>query len=244
MPNYKNPPIQEALIDFRFSLAVKDGVPAIEGYAASLAEAFPEKTLKRSMQVQFSQETGEVQQRNAVEGVVLKNAKTNKVLQLDKSGMTFSRLSGYDGWDSFLAEAVAAIEGYSALYPQEALVSRLGVRYINSIKLPLTKSVQLSEHFNTLPILSPKLADLPKELFMRTVFPGKECTCIVTMATDPKTSTATSLAIIFDIDVFIEGPEMAVTDIDSITSKLTTLRDAKNNIFEESLTQATKDLFK
>ena len=79
------------------------------------------------------------------------------ILQMGKYGFTFSRIHPYETWDSFFGEASRTWRLYAnRVQPED--VSRIGIRYINRIFMPIPKEREdLQKYLTTCPVLPPRV---------------------------------------------------------------------------------------
>ena len=139
MPNYKNPPIQEAVCEFTF--APLQGNPGWD------------LTLPGKLQLDLPEYSGQSRQQH-VQTIVASDNKPEMTLQqslfrihlpTDKGDALLSLghnilgivcLRPYEGWKKFQPRIVRALEGYIKRTNQSS-VTRIGVRYINRIVTPI-----------------------------------------------------------------------------------------------------------
>jgi uncharacterized protein (TIGR04255 family) len=124
---------------------------------------------------------------------------------------------------------------------QPASVTRLALRYINRIRLPLPIK-DFRDYILTVPEIAPGLPQRPAGFFARIVLPFQdhECLAIVTETIEP--SERDALPWILDIDAYTERPFTAESN--EIWLTFEKLRDAKNEVFFRSLTEKAKELFR
>jgi len=158
----------------------------------------------------------------------------SEVVQLRRNGLTHSILKNYPGWEVLRDVARDAWQGFLAV-SGPVNVSRLAVRYINAINIPL--GADYDEYLTTGPRV-PKLAPPMVASFMQRVvvpFEQDSATAIITQALEMPTSA------VLDIDVFTEcSLEGASADI---WSRLETLRNIADRIFFSSLTEKVIESF-
>jgi uncharacterized protein (TIGR04255 family) len=82
-----------------------------------------------------------------------------QIFQARLDGFAFSRLAPYDCWESFRDEGRRLWEIYRTV-AQPEVVTRIGVRYINRLDLPL-QNLDFKHYLRTVPEVSP---DLPQGL--------------------------------------------------------------------------------
>jgi uncharacterized protein (TIGR04255 family) len=164
------------------------------------------------------------------------------VFQIRKNGLSMSRLRPYEHWTSLLAEFKIAWDAFG-LKEGERLLTRIAVRYINEITLPIAEKVELDEFLT----YGPKIPRSPP-LFLNSFFSRNEITdpvrdkmVIVNQALvrDAITTNGTLQVtrLLLDIDTFT--PAIANSkrfEATSLEPQLESLREVKNEIFYEHTT--------
>ena len=233
-------PIREAVIDIRVTPAVT--FESIEGLRAQLKERFPNaQNMSRRM---FGFEFGESEfKTSSVDkgplGVRLTSEDGKHIVQLRVDGFTFSRLPQYLAWEQMRAEAVAVWKYYlESTRPEK--VTRTAVRYINVMNLPLPIT-DFKEYMTAPPEVPAALPQAVASFLSRVVIvdTASGTAAIVTQALE--TALGDKAPVVLDIDAFKEF-EVA-GDSDSVWGTLEILRDFKNRIFFESITEKTAELF-
>ncbi len=239
--NLANPPIQEALIDFRVRLrsSSKDDFAKL---SAVLSDRYQEGKEILLFNATFNLKDGQASsdhQSNFV-GFRFESKANNFVFQAQSEGFTLSKLKPYRDWIELLAEAKRVWAIYRELL-NPLSVERIACRYINRFEAD-SNVFDFSDYF-TAPPEVPKI--LPQGvsrylLQLEVPAPNADATVVVTQALEGVTSAPA--AFVLDIDVFkVKSYEM---QDEAWWDDLEQLRDLKNQFFFESLTKKTKDMFK
>ena len=234
--HYNSPPIQEALIDIKvvykeFELSI------VEQYFEKIKDQLPNKVARNAVTFNISEQGG--QSESLVDGYMFQSADGNKVLQITQEGFTFSLLNEYSTWELFHEESKKFWKSY--LETLDVIrITRVGVRYVNKLTLP-PEIEKLPEYVNVQFI--PALDVTPNEIFTRYVLPSGDNTCIVTQATSPNLVTDDGRGYIIDIDVF-NNTAIEIEDVEKLDGELNALREIKNSVFENSITDKTRGLIK
>lgn len=244
MGNYLNPPITESLFDFQVEPNASITSEKLEELANQIAESYPEKKPRRRFESRFEFKEGQSGQAQTVdlgiEGYLCWNADKTQALQFRLNGYSFSRLKPYKGWDIAYPEAIKYWEKYLNL-AKPISVRRLGVRFINTINIP-AKKFDLDNYF-LLPPQTPKIQGIDIKNFLTQVTfqipeQGIQVTLIQTIG---QSQDPTSTPIILDIEL---GMDIQQTlEKISVEKIFTDLRKAKNDIFENCITDQTRELF-
>ena len=160
--------------------------------------------------------------------------------RLDAFG--FSRLKPYVSWKDFCGHARALWAHYVKVARADR-VTRVGLRYINRIELPLLLD-DFKDYILTKPDIAPGLpravATYALQMVLRDVQPGIGVT--INQGLDPGGATTETLPLIFDIDAFT-NVDLAAGD-DEVWKLVERLRMVKNEVFFKSLTEKAKELFR
>ena len=237
-------PILEALIDLRVEprpdLEPQD-LKALHEVLGT--DAFPEATKQSAFTaaVQFEEDSPPVSVSAKDVGYLFRGADQPHAVQAQREGFAFSQLPPYVDWEELATQAKLRWGQYlKAARPKR--VTRMAVRYINRIELPLPL-VDFREWIPKFPDIPAPLPQAIAEMVLRMVVPvpSKEATAIVTLALEPWSEGKTHAGVIFDIDVFRVAS--VPTEGDDVWNALESLREIKNDFFFEYLTPKTLELF-
>jgi uncharacterized protein (TIGR04255 family) len=171
-------------------------------------------------------------------GFLFASDDNRQVVQARLDGFAFSRLKPYVSWESLRDEARTLWERYRELANPEA-ITRVALRYINRIELPLPFS-DFKDYILTFPDIAPGLPQGLSYFLTRLVMPRAdiEATAIINETMEQPTER---VPLIFDIDVFRIG----AFDVggDEYWRYFEQLRNFKNEIFFRSMTDKAKELF-
>ena len=153
----------------------------------------------------------------------------SEVVQLRRNGMTYSILKNYRGWH-ILSEAARHTWREFLAAAGTVNVSRLAVRYINAISIPL--GADYDEYLTTGPRVPKSIPPIVTSFMQRVLVPFEQhaATAIITQTLEMPAPTA-----ILDIDVFTEC-SLEGTSAD-IWSRLEKLRGIADKVFFSSLTE-------
>lgn len=242
---FPNAPIKEALIDIRVSLPKTVGGETLESLHNHIRDLYPNKKERRiwegSLQLSPDQPILSASKDRGVNGFLFISENKNRIVQFKKDGFTYHCLRPYTTWDEMRSEA-SRLWNYFWGETKPTLITRLSVRYINVIEIPLMK-FDLDEFFNAPPSIPSELPQVMENFLTRYTlnFSEENAKSIVTLST-PGNIFPDKSQIYFDIDVFrdieIHPP------FDGLWEKFEELRNIKNTIFFKSITEKTKDLFR
>jgi uncharacterized protein (TIGR04255 family) len=242
---FQNAPIIEALLDVRVELPQEVDLKKLEAFHGFVKERFPEKQERKFIKAEFklSPEIASTSFPASSEtiGYLFRSPNEKKIVQARLDGFTFNKLKPYERWELLRSEATKLWD----LYLQVAnplRITRIALRYINRIDVPLPLK-DFKEYILTTPEIAPNLPQALSHFFMRLVIPNPEIqatAAIIETMENPIDNQRLSL--ILDIDVWRETiyepnrPEM--------WNDFEQLRTFKNDIFFNSITEKTKELFR
>lgn len=241
---FKNAPITEALLDIRVNLPPECKLDRLSTIYDVVKDAYPNRRERLAWQggLQLRPNSPpELQEvRSGPDGYLFSSPDGTQLVQARLDGFTFNRLKPYDRWETFVAEAKKLWEIYSSVsHPTD--VTRLAVRYLNRIEIPLPLR-DFKDYILTFPEIAPGVPQGLADFLMRLTIPIPEISAmaIVSVAMEPGT-TGDRLPIIFDIDVFRQ--ESFGVDGANIWEIFESLHQLKNQIFFKSITERAKKLF-
>lgn len=248
LPTLRNPPIVEAVLDIECDFE--------SGFALTKIEAASRDALRSTypkLQTQFLQEfklearadgTASAEQplNSTIQAFQFRDASERQIVQFRTGGYSFNRLTPYSSFDDYIFE-IRRTWGIYLDIARPVQVRGVQLRYINRIHLPLIDgSVDLDEYFKN----GPKLPDDMGLTFAgflqqnQAIEPntGFLVNTVLT-AQDVKES---KLSVIFDNSV--KSPKtLDVSDWASIELSLQSLRNLKNRVFINTLTEKCLHLF-
>lgn len=243
---FPNAPITEALLDIRVKLPLQTDLAKLAAFHDTIKQRYPAKQervswrghieIKASPVAQVSQSAA-----GGPDGYLFTSVDGRQVVQARLDGFTFSRLKPYDKWEALRDEARELWQHYVRIASPET-VTRVALRYINRIEIPLPMR-DFKDYILTTPEIAPDLPQGLDSFFMRLVIPDPkaQAVAIVTETVEPVDESSNRLPLIFDIDVF----RMAAFNVQDKTlwETLDQLHDLKNDIFFKSITLKAKELF-
>lgn len=241
---FPNAPIVEAVIDLRVQLPENFEPAVLNSYHDLIKEHYPEKKIQRFIKSGIKITDGmdgQVDTTTGIKGIQFNSKEEKKVVQVQIDGFTFSKLKPYERWDVFVAEGKELWNKYKVL-TKTLKVVRLALRYINRIDAPLPFG-DFNEYILTNPQIAPNLPQSVSNFFMRLEIPNNsiDAIAIITQTIDLNTVNNFKVPLILDIDV-VHNCEHDPED-EKIWDIFETLRVFKNDIFFNSITEKTKELF-
>lgn len=241
--HYPKAPITEALIDLRVELPQGTVVGDLERVQNGLENAYPTKKdrIHAEFQGQIGKEGAAAVARSKHDGYVFTSQDEKQVFQARLDGFTISRLAPYESWQPFRDEAQRLWDVYRSI-AKPTKVTRLAVRYINRLDLPLPVA-DLKDYLRTVPEVSPALPQNLAGYFMQLRIPQEDIKSLLVVSQaiiEPARPGVASVALDNDILRVDEIP----ADEDGIWEFFEVLRRRKNEVFEASITDQARELFK
>jgi uncharacterized protein (TIGR04255 family) len=241
---FKNAPITEAILDIRATLPRDTKLESLLNVYDAVKESYPNKRERLAFQGQFQFRPNILPELREVtggpDGYLFSSADGKRTIQARLDGFTFNQLKPYDRWETFREQGRKLWEIYLSL-SKPGEVTRVALRYINRIEIPLPMN-DFKDYIITTPEIAPGIPQGLASFLMRLVIPVDklQAVAIITEYMEPA-SPSNVLPLILDIDVFRQGSfdvhSAAIWDI------FENLHDLKNDIFFRSITEKAKQLF-
>lgn len=238
-----NAPIREALLDIRVDLPAEFSAAAFKDLREAVGATYPKMTegsrLEANLQFdaagKFTAESADM----GLHAVVFVSGDEKTVAQFRTDGFTLNKLRPYTEWNSIFPEAMRLWSIFSQVATPTS-VARIGLRYINEFQLP-GGVPSLGRYLHSVPGLSPGAPGRAKG-FLTRVISDDELARVGSVVTYSVNELSPSQSqVIFDVDVGCSA--VGGTAVAALTPLFATLRERKNAIFFESLTEETLALF-
>lgn len=241
---FPNTPITEAILDIRAELPKEVDLEKLATFQDAIIERYPEKQERVAFEAGFQlKPEGPTALPTSAQsiGYLFRSSVENKIVQVRKDGFTFNKLRPYEDWEQFKSEAIKLWDLYFQL-AKPVKITRIALRYINRIELPLPFD-DFKEYILTTPEIAPSLPQALEHFFMQLIIPNPEiqAKAIITQTMEKPTENQI-LPLIFDIDVYREVNYGG--NLQEMWVEFEKLRAYKDDIFFNNLTDKTKELFK
>lgn len=209
---YRNPPIQEAVCEFRLKPDSKWDITVPGLIYEKLRKKFPNKKKRTIRGIQTIQTPKGEQHQISTDERILFLAKDKKsFVQIGSSVLSINCLNPYPGWDSFKPKIKGGFDALTTVVEVQELQG-VGLRYINRIEIP-GKRVELEDYFQFRPLLG---QDVPQEMEKFIVgcelLPnGKSDICRVQL-TDARPQKPDSSAFLLDLDYILRQSQNISVD--------------------------------
>ncbi len=243
-PHLPRAPIVEAVIDWRAKLAPEFDVMRLLAASEKLDSGYALLDEQREFHQTIEQKPGTEPKHTfgfaGVRGYRFRSTDALHFATLKHDGFSFSRLKPYTNWRSVFNEAVRLWGIYRDLAEPEE-VSRIAVRYINRILLPIPVT-DFGKYLTAPPSAPPGAPQLMTSLLYRVVVHEPEDGVSANISQVIEGYQPGSVPLILDIDAFIMK-NMDPYGFDFAT-QFESLRRMKNRIFFATLTPTAIQMFK
>jgi len=228
------------LIDLQVALPPQVTIETLGRIHKEIQTEFP--IMKKRMFMEAELSAGEQVGASAKQkhlGFAFYNGTNEYVFQARLDGFTFSRLAPYDSWEDLRSQAQRYWDLYRQ-YTSAVHIHRVALRYINQINIP-KRQIDFDDYFLTIPKIGPKLSQALGQFLMQLQLPQPDlgALAIVTQTLTPP-QTAEQVSVILDVDIFVQQQQMSDDDAWTLVESL---RVRKNDLFEGSITDKTRELF-
>ncbi len=240
--HYSRAPITEAILDLKVILPDNFPIERFLDIHARVRDRFPtsEPIHVGSLAIQAGPEI-QIDASRQHSGFLFRSKDGLRIFQATLQGFTFNRLAPYNSWEEFSNDARNLWKIYKDIC-KPTFVTRAAVRYINRIDIPVEGPIKLQDYLKTAPDIA---SGLPQKnlssFFMQLQIPQEDLNCMLvineTLALPPSPGF---ISVIFDIDLFRQ--QAWQSDDEDIWDFLTQLRERKNQVFRESITEKTEEL--
>lgn len=244
--NYPKPPITEAIIGIDFTSPIqfddlnvisskfKIDYPNIENIQSLDVDVNPpnnQNTLVNNNHIHL----------NAIGGLRLSSPDVSRLMLIWPKTLTISQLAPYQGWDDLFKRFESNWKTWKRTFGFRE-ISRIGLRYINRIDIPVDNDVVLHEEYINIYPRVPS-GEWPLHNYaLQMISPIKDTAIMCQINSAIVDSPLLNhLSIIFDLDLSIS--ENVPQSDDELLKVLNLMRIHKNKIFESVITEKTRKLF-
>lgn len=240
---YPNAPITEALVDIRVAHQQSTSLETLRKFGGAIRGRYPSEATRDVLQGQFTFGASgpQTQSTRKTVGYIFHSADRKQAVQARLDGFTFSRFAPYKDWRHLIDETKSLWDIFASLL-SPASVTRVAVRYVNQINLPLQGVLTFEDYFRTFPKMDLDEAIALEQFLLRLVMPQVDLNAqlILTEALLPPQNA--TLGVILDIDLFRENLSLDARS-GQIWEILDLFRERKNKYFEASITDKARELF-
>ena len=241
---YKHPPITEAVIGINFSSPIKQA--DISSVNKKFHKHYPDHQAFSNFDVAFglpidqtNKTTTNIDKKE--DGHRRSTADMTQLLLLWPSSFTLSQLAPYPGWDNFFERFVRDWSTWKRTVGFQT-ISRIGVRYINRIDIPVAGPIIKHEEFLNVYPKVPDSLDPILAYAVQVVSGLKDIDCLLKINSAVVPSPILDHAsFVIDLDISKEiNPPQSDNDVYDLLNKI---RLKKNVVFEACISSRARELF-
>jgi uncharacterized protein (TIGR04255 family) len=235
---YTKPPIIEAVIEVRFADTLNQ--KQLDTLLAKKKTKFAAQQLQ-DIDIKINNATLSASaEKKSIWYKLIDNDDVSNIVQIKSNALSISRLPLYEGWEILLEKFKTSYDWYT--HKKFKPLSRIGVRYINRIDIPLTNGkIELEDYFNIFPhVPKENFPDLNRFL-MQTVSQIEGDRILTINVHSTENILLNHVSIVFDIDV--SQTDNLPINSTKLYKVLDEIRVQKDGFFENLLKKKCKELF-
>lgn len=240
--SYNKAPIREAVFDVRIDRLNINDISELQEFKSVVINDFPIEKKKHNVtgMFQFSPEQLlESKAHSDLTGYIFLSHDSTRQIQVRIDGFTLNILKPYENWNEHFEIFKKYWTHYNLMFKPDN-ITRIATRYINRIEIPLPFN-SFQEYVVNMPPIPNCLPQSFANFFMQIQVPsGSENRHVVITETIEPVEKNT-LPFILDIDVFQE--HNLKNNLDDLVKEFNELRNIKNEVFENCITDKTRSLF-
>ncbi|MFM9909956.1 MAG: TIGR04255 family protein [Chitinophagaceae bacterium] len=240
---YQNAPIREAVFDIRIDKLNITGVEELLLIRELIFKDFPVEKKRHNItgMFQFSPDKPlESKSHSDLTGYIFLSEDNTRQLQVRIDGFTLNVLKPYENWEMHFETFINYWSEYNRLFKPEKVI-RIATRFINRIEIPIPFN-DFQDFVINMPPIPVCLPQTFSNFFMQIQVPSKDKfrNVVITETIEPIENL--TLPFILDIDVF---QELNIENSkENLSLNFSVIRNIKNEIFENCITEKTRQLFK
>ena len=242
-PQYKRPPITEAIIEIRLEDSLSKSV--VEKIHNRLKKSYESSEETSLVGIRFDLRKKAIEKiPDELEGYKLTSKDQADVVQINPNAMACSRLAPYNGWENFEPRARKNWDIWRKT-AKHTKIKRIGIRYINRIDIPFKKGykIDVEDYLTIFPQYpEPHLLTSFLKYTMQIVGPfSTEGFYLIINTNVVKSPLIDHFSIVLDLDLSPQG-DMPQRN-DKVWEMINQMREYKNNAFEMCITDKARELF-
>lgn len=243
---YRNPPIEEALCEFRFAsseewdptLSVKFHEKVKKTYSGK-----PQERTSIEARVSTSNEAPRpsVEIKQELDRIQYPNENGTESVGVGRDVLSVHVLRPYLGWEIFSQRIESALSAYiETAHPKG--ITRLGLRYINKLEIPVEGPIELKDYFSAAPSLPEKLPTNMSNFLTRieSIYQDAPIQLILTFGTT--TAPKDRYGFLLDLDMICVWPNEPLP-CKQIMEVVRDVREKERDAFEAFIEDAARRLF-
>ncbi len=239
---YKNPPIIEAVCEFRF----EPGSPwdiTVPGlvYEKIRDSGFPKRQPIRDVEFGVRQSAGGVEpELKPIDRIRFLREDEKAFVQVGPDQLAVNHLKPYPSWAEFQPLIMKGFGAYLEVASPKS-IQRVGLRYINRVEIPGTK-VKVEDYFEFYPFAGNKLPQAFGHFIVGIEVPYENSRdTLRLLLTSVRTSSPNTIGVVLDLDYFLAKP--GAVALDKISKWINVAHDHVEEVFEACITDPLRKIF-
>jgi len=238
---YKNPPIVEALCEFRFD----PGSPwdlAIPGLVyEKVRNEFGKRRLVKAFEASISGgPEGIEQQMRTTDRMQFLREDEKALIQVDRNLLAVNHLKPYPTWQEFLPLIQQGFTAYREVASPKG-AQRIGLRYINRIEFP-GQRIELEDYLEFRPFVGPNLPQDFGPFIVGIQVPYEDSRDILRLQlASAAAQTPDIVAVMLDLDYFLAQPGQVA--LDNVFEWVEVAHGHVEKAFEACITERLRGMF-
>jgi len=203
---YRNPPVVEAVCEFRYEPSVPWDM-AIPGLVyEKIRDRFPIRRQAKAFEVSVGAGPGGIgQQVLTTDRVQFLREDEKALIQLGPNLLAVNHLRPYPTWQEFLLLIREGFDAYLDVANPKG-IQRVGLRYINRVEIP-SQRIQLEDYFEFRPFVGPNLPQDFGPFIVGVQVPYEDSRDMLRLQlANAATETPNTVAVMLDLDYFLAQP--------------------------------------
>lgn len=236
--NYKNPPIAEAVCEFRFQGSSEWDWTILGLVYQQIKAEFPKKRQEKAFEINIAPVEGRIEKGvgDSLSKMQFLREDDSAMVQVGPDLLGVNVLPPYPGWETFESLIQKQFEVYSNIAHPVGL-KRIGLRFINKIAFP-TKGIETTEYFNYYPRI-PTTVEQVHGPFSMSVFHLYESERdALRVRIGHATPQGEHLVILLDLDYYLTQP--GKVELSGTLDWVRAAHDRVESMFEACITDSTR----
>jgi len=238
---YSNAPIKEAIFEIRFDSINITKIEDLSKFKSVVLDEFPieGKLFNHINLINFEPNVKPKSKlSNELIGFIYQNIGATRQFQVKNNSFTYNVLSPYNTWEEHFATFYKYWELFNEMFKPNSL-NRIATRFINKIELPFPFD-KFIDYITNIPPIPNCLPQFFAHFFLQVQVPSHDDKkqVIITETFEPVTGHV--LPFILDIDVF----QLKNLEDKNLIENFSEIRNIKNSVFENCITDLTREIIK
>ncbi|GAA6620650.1 TIGR04255 family protein [Scytonema sp. NUACC26] len=243
---YRNPPIEEAVCEFRFApgLAWNLTVPGLfyekikDFYTG---EPQQQHLVAAELQTIPQPQNSEITVTQRVTKLLFPSANATRLVGVGPDVLSIHILRPYEGWDEFRGRISQAFDVYLEVVKPVG-VKRTALRYINRIVIPEKQDIDLSQYFTIYPQVPDGISTRVSAFLNRTELIYEDLPIELALTLSDTSDPTEKPEFLLDLEISQEWTDDSLAPEEALSS-LNELKQREGQAFESLITDRTRELF-